>query len=100
MVLDLATGGIAAALPIGAGVDACAFDPATRRVFASCKDGSLAVAEADGSGHFTLAGSLVTEPGAKTMTLDPSTHKLYLPAAGGVGTPGDPKTGFQLLEFN
>jgi YVTN family beta-propeller protein len=100
VVLDLGTGAIVATVPIGAGVDACAFDPATRHVFASCKDGTVTVLHADSADTYAMVGSLRTEPGSKTMTLDVSTHKLYVPAAGAAGTPGDAKAGFQLLEYN
>jgi YVTN family beta-propeller protein len=99
VVLNLQTGAIVAALPIGAGVDACAYDPSTHRVFASCKDGTVTVIQAD-SDTYAVVGTLKTEPGSKTMTLDASTHKLYVPVAGAAGTPGDAKAGFQLLEFN
>ena len=99
-VLDLATGAPVAALPIGAGVDACAYDPETRRVYASCKDGTVAVIQAGPGDTYTVAGTLRTEPGSKTMALDAASHRLYVPAAGAVGTPGNPKAGFQLLEFN
>ena len=100
VVLDLQTGAIVAALPIGAGVDACAFDPSTRRAFASCKDGTVTVVQAESADAYSVLGALRTEPGSKTMTLDVSTHKLYVPAAGAAGTPGGAKAGFQLLEFN
>ena len=100
VVLDLGTGAIVAALPIGAGVDACAFDPTTRRVFASCKDGTVTVIHAESADTYTMVGILRTEPGSKTMTLDASTHKLYVPAAGATGITGDGRAGFQLLEFN
>jgi DNA-binding beta-propeller fold protein YncE len=93
VVLDLLTGGIKATVPIGAGVDACAFDPETRRVFASCKDGTLAVIAAETHDAYTLVGTLTTESGSKTMTLDPSTHMLFVPAA------GKDKAGFQLLQY-
>ena len=100
VVLNLQTGTIVAALPIGAGVDACAYDPSTHRVFASCKDGTVTVIQAESADTYTVMGTLKTELGSKTMTLDPSTHKLYVPVAGAAGTPGDAKVGFQLLEFN
>ena len=99
VVLDLATGAIVAALPIGAGVDACAFDPGLGRVYASCKDGTVAVIQADAAGGYALAGTLKTEPGSKTMALDAASHTLYVPAAGGKGTPGDAKGGFQVLAY-
>ncbi|WLT31589.1 YncE family protein [Geothrix sp. PMB-07] len=99
VVLDAASGKLLAALPIGAGVDACAFDPGTQRVFASCKDGTVAVIEAAVPDTYRVAGILKTEPGSKTMALDPSNHRIFVPAAGAKGTPGDPKAGFQVLMY-
>ena len=93
VVLDAATGRIVATVPIGAGVDACAYDPATHRVFSSCKDGTLAVVDQETPDHYTLAGTLKTVQGSKTMALDAASHRLFVPAA-------DPKAGFQLLAFN
>jgi len=100
VVLDLATGAILAALPIGAGVDACAYDPATHQIFASCKDGTVTVIQAEPGDGCKVAGTLKTETGSKTMALDPASHRLFIPAAGGPGTPGNANGGFQLLEFN
>jgi DNA-binding beta-propeller fold protein YncE len=98
VVMDTGKGTILAALPIGAGVDACAYDPALGRAYASCKDGTVAVVEA-GEGRYRSAGTLKTERGSKTLALDPTTGHLFVPAAGGPGTPGDPKAGFQVLEY-
>ena len=100
VVLDLATGGIVAALPIGAGVDACAYDPATGLAYASCKDGTVTVIQAGSGDDYTVAGTLRTEAGSKTLALDPASHRVFVPAAGGPGTPGKAGAGFQLLEFD
>ena len=94
LVLNADTGAILAALPIGAGVDACAFDPATGQVFASCKDGTVAVIQAGPGDTYQVAGTLKTESGSKTLALDEATHQLYVPAAGAA------KGGFQLLVFH
>jgi len=99
VVLDSQTGKVVTAIPIGSGVDACSFDPDTRRVYPSCKDGTVAVISADSPEKYTLLGTLTTEPGSKTMTLDPATHQIFVPAAGAKGTPGDPKAGFQVLHY-
>jgi DNA-binding beta-propeller fold protein YncE len=99
VVLDTQSGKLIADIPIGAGVDACSFDPGTKRVYASCKDGTVAVIDAVSPEQYTLAGTLTTESGSKTMTLDPATHQLFVPAAGAKGTPGDPKAGFQVLQY-
>jgi hypothetical protein len=39
-MLDTETGKIITNVPIGGGVDGCAFDDATKLVFASCGDGT------------------------------------------------------------
>lgn len=66
-------------VPIGAGVDATAFDPGTRLAYASCGDGTLTVAREsrDGSALQVLQ-SVPTQRGARTMALDLRTHRVFL----------------------
>ena len=71
-------GKVLADLPIGAGVDATQFDG---DIFASCRDGTLAVARETSPGKFAIVQTVATKQGAKTMGLDPTTHTLYLPTA-------------------
>jgi hypothetical protein len=68
-------------VPIGAGVDACAFDDATQLVFASCSDGATTIAKEETPQKLTVIQTLKTERGARTMALDPPTHRIYLPTA-------------------
>ena len=79
-MMDSTTGKILASVPIGAGVDANAFDPETQLAFASCGDGTTTIAHADGD-KLTVVQTLKTERGARTMALDPATHKIYLATA-------------------
>ncbi len=79
-MMDSTTGKILASVPIGAGVDANAFDPETQFAFASCGDGTTTIAHADGD-KLTVVQTLKTERGARTMALDPATHKIYLATA-------------------
>jgi DNA-binding beta-propeller fold protein YncE len=79
-VVDYGSGKVIATIPVGAGVDANGFDPATGLSFASAGDGTLAVAREDAPGHFTVA-LVPTARGARTMALDPRTHKIYLSSA-------------------
>jgi YVTN family beta-propeller protein len=81
VALDSATGKVLSTLPIGPGVDAAAYDPATGFVFASSSDGTLTVAEADATGKLALVQTLATPPRSRTMTLDPKTHRIYVSAA-------------------
>jgi len=68
-------------VPIGAGVDAAAFDPATQLVFASNNDGTMTVVHEDTKDTYTVLETVPTGDGAKTMTLDPATHRVFLGAA-------------------
>jgi DNA-binding beta-propeller fold protein YncE len=85
IVMSAEDGKVLADLPIGAGVDATQFDG---DIFASCRDGTLAVARETSPGSFAIVQTVQTRVGAKTMGLDPATHTLYLPVgdpAGGRG---------------
>jgi hypothetical protein len=79
IVMSAEGGKILADLPIGAGVDATQFD--NGYVFASCRDGSLAVAQETSPGKFEIVQNLKTRPGAKTMAIDSTTHTVFLPTA-------------------
>jgi YVTN family beta-propeller protein len=81
VVLDSLSGKIVATLPIGAGVDAASFDDKERLAFASNGEGNLTVIHEDSPDKFTVVDTVSTQRGARTMTLDRKTHKLYLPAA-------------------
>jgi DNA-binding beta-propeller fold protein YncE len=78
LVMSADDGHIIADLPIGVGCDATAFDG---DVFASCRDGSLAVARETSPGKFEIIQTLKTRPGAKTCGVDRTTHTLFLPTA-------------------
>jgi YVTN family beta-propeller protein len=80
-VVDSDKGAVLATLPIGAGVDGCAFDPGTGLAFTSNGEGSITVIREESPSKFSLVETVVTQPGAKTITLDPETHTLYLPTA-------------------
>jgi len=79
-MLDSTSGKVLATVPIGDGVDGCAFDPGTQLAFASCGDGTTTIAHEDGD-KLTVVQLLKTEKSARTMAIDPATHKIYLAAA-------------------
>jgi DNA-binding beta-propeller fold protein YncE len=79
-VVDADKGTVLASVPIGSGVDAAAFDPSTGLAFSSNGDGTLSVVREDKPGHFA-AESVPTRRGARTMALDPDTHRLFLATA-------------------
>ena len=79
IVMSADDGKILADLPIGQGVDATKIDDG--QAFASCVDGSLAVAGEKSSGKFEIIQIVKTRQGARTMGVDPTTHTIYLPAS-------------------
>ncbi len=81
VMLDTTTGKVVGSVPIGQGVDACAFDPGTHLAFSSCGDGTVTIAQEDAPDKLTVVQTLTTEPRARTMTIDPKTHKIYLASA-------------------
>ena len=85
-VLDADSGRAVASLPIGAGVDAAAFDSVTSLVFASNGDGTLTVVKEDGPDSYRVVQNAATQRSARTMALDEKTHEVFL-AAAEFGTP-------------
>jgi DNA-binding beta-propeller fold protein YncE len=93
VMMDSANGKVVASVPIGDRVDANAFDPDTGLAFASCGDGTVTIAHEDSPDKLTVVQTLKTERGAKTMALDPKTHKIYLASAKYEPTPDQPAGG-------
>jgi len=80
-VTDIKTGKVIATLPIGAGVDAVAFDPETRLIFCSCGDGTVTVIKQENADSYSVVQTIKTQNRARTMALDTKTHKIYLSVA-------------------
>src|SRR6266496_3727027 len=57
-----------------------AFD-ATQLAFASCGDGTTTIAKEETPQRLTTIQTLKTERRARTIALDPQTHRIYLPTA-------------------
>ncbi len=81
-VLNADTGNVISTLPIGKGVDATDFDASTGDIYNSCGgDGTMVVIHQDGADTYHVASTVKTQPRAKTLTLDPKTHRVFLSAA-------------------
>jgi hypothetical protein len=81
VVLNADNGHVVATLPIGDGVDATGFDAETGLIFSSNGDGTLTVVHEDTPDKFSVVDNVATQRGARTMTLDPKTHRVYLVSA-------------------
>jgi DNA-binding beta-propeller fold protein YncE len=86
-VVNADTGKVITTLPIGDGVDADRFDPDSKLAFASCGEGVLTVVKEDSPNQFSVVQNVKTKRGARTMELDPKTHKIYLVTANFGPTP-------------
>lgn len=80
-MIDATNGKVVGSVDIGSGVDANAFDPDTQLAFSSNGDGTATIAHEDAPDKFTVVQTLKTEPRARTMALDPKSHRIYLASA-------------------
>jgi len=81
VVVNASTGNVVASVPIGAGVDANAFDPGLALAFSSNGEGTLTVVREDSPDKFSLLENVPTQRGARTMALDEKTHRIFLVTA-------------------
>jgi len=81
VMMDSVTGKVIGSVPIDKGVDATWFDEGSQLAFASCGAGTVTIAHEDSPESLKVVQKLTTAPGARTMALDPSTHKIYLATA-------------------
>jgi DNA-binding beta-propeller fold protein YncE len=79
VVMNADDGRIVADFPIGAMVDATAFNDGL--IFASCADGTLTIVREVSADKFELAETAKTEPGARTMAVDAHSGTVFLPTA-------------------
>jgi DNA-binding beta-propeller fold protein YncE len=81
VVSDPDAGKVVATVPIGSGADGAGFDPGTGLAFSSNGgDGTLTVVKGSGS-SYSVVENAPTQRGARTMTVDPKTHNVYMSTA-------------------
>ena len=81
VVVDPDSGKVVTSFTTGAGVDAAAFDPDNKRVFASGSDETLTIVHIDSPDKLSLVQTLKTPARGRTMAFDPKTHNLYVATA-------------------
>jgi len=80
-VTDSNDGHAVARIAIGEHPDGAGFDPIRRLVLSSNGEGSLTVAREDTPDSFPVVQTLTTQRGARTMTLDARSGRIYLVTA-------------------
>jgi len=82
VVMDADSGKVIQTVEIGPGPDGCIFDAKRKLIFSSNGgDGTLSVIREASPDKFAVVKTIKTQVSAKTIALDPRTHRLYLSAA-------------------
>lgn len=76
-IVDADSGKLVASPAIGDGCDATAFDADLGLAFASAGDGTITVIHEDSADKFSVAQTVATQKGARTMALDSKTHRIF-----------------------
>ena len=78
IMMDADTGKVLQSYPISAGVDANSFDPGTGMLFVATREGMMHIYHEDSPDKLSEVEAIKTEYGAKTLQVDPKTHKVFL----------------------
>jgi DNA-binding beta-propeller fold protein YncE len=79
VVVDPDTGKVVASIKNGTRVDALGWDPGTKQIFIpNGGEGNVTVVHQDSPDKYNVVATVPTFAGAKTITVDPTTHNAYL----------------------
>ena len=81
VVVDVKSGKVVTTVPIGSGVDACAFDNNYQIIFSSNGEGNVTIVKEKTPNDFEVTDNVTTERGARTMAFDENTKRIYTDAA-------------------
>ncbi|MBC7400519.1 MAG: YncE family protein [Mucilaginibacter sp.] len=102
VVMDAANGKTVGKFPIG-GTDGVVFDTQLQLAYASNGEGTISVVRELSADKFEFVENIQSEPSARTIGIDLTTHRLYLPAAktepaAGGGRPKQIPGSFHIIE--
>jgi DNA-binding beta-propeller fold protein YncE len=80
-IVNADTGKVIAAPKIAEDTDASSFDPESHLAFASSENGMLSIIHEESPDKYSAAVNIKTQDGARTMTLDPKTHHVFVVTA-------------------
>jgi len=90
-VINAETGKMVTTIGIGDGCDGVAFNNKTKLIFTSNGEGTLTIIKEVDANHFKIVENIATLKSARTIALDETTNKIYLPAANLEPLPADAK---------
>lgn len=76
-IVNADNGEMVGSTEIGEGCDGTAFDADRSLAFASAGDGTITVVHEDSAKKFSVIQTVTTRKGARTLALDPKTHRIY-----------------------
>lgn len=78
VVLDATSGKVVATIANGEGVDALGWDPSQKLIYIPAgRDGTVTVVHEDSPDKYSVMATVLTQVGAKTITVDPVSHTAY-----------------------
>jgi len=79
VVVDASTGKVVATIKNGTRVDALGWDPSKKLIYIpNGGEGNVTVVHQDAADKYTVVETVATFAGAKTITVDPKSHNVYL----------------------
>jgi len=81
VIMSADDGKVIQSLPISGGADADVYDPKSGLIFVSTREGWIHIFHEDSPDHYSEAGKVKTELGAKTMAYDPKTKRIFVDTA-------------------
>jgi DNA-binding beta-propeller fold protein YncE len=81
VVMNADDGKVIQSFPITGGADADVYDSKTGLIFVSTREGWVHIFHEDSPDHYSEAGKLKTEFGAKTMAYDPKAERIFVDTA-------------------
>jgi DNA-binding beta-propeller fold protein YncE len=81
VISDIIAGKVVNTVPIGDGCDGVAFDAVKKRIYASNGEGSMTIVLQESADKYTVVENMPTKAGARTISVDKNTHKIYLSVA-------------------
>jgi DNA-binding beta-propeller fold protein YncE len=81
VVMSADDGKVIQSFPISSGADAEVYDPKSGLILVSTREGWVHIFHEDSPDHYSEAGKVKTEFGAKTMAYDPKTDRIFVDTA-------------------
>jgi YVTN family beta-propeller protein len=90
VVTDADSGKVVASVPVGGDPDGIVFDSVRKRVIVANRDKTWTIVAQNGANAYTVARTLPIDEYAKTVGLDPRTHRLFSSTADLIWPPAVP----------